>query len=80
MRHLKILKEEWGMMECKAVNTPVEPGSEVGVGDEEGVLMDPESARKYRRSAAMLTYLALDRLDLSVCANLGALNGETEGG
>ena len=58
------------MVDCKAVNTPVEPRSESGSEEGEGTLMDPVEARRYRRSAARWNYLALDRVDLSVCANL----------
>ena len=58
--------EEWGLEECNGVATPV--GQERD-GENE-VEMQNLEATKYRRGVARINYLAQDRPDLAVAANL----------
>ena len=65
-KHRQILLEEWGMSECNGVGTPIAVEKEIMEEEE----MPPTEAKMFRRTAARLNYLAQDRPDLAVAANL----------
>ena len=69
------LKKEWDMTNCNPVPTPyVKPPTSVhGVGGEaEGQAMSPANATLYRRAAARINYVALDRPDLSFASRVAS--------
>ena len=70
-KHVKILLEEHGMQECKPLNLPMSrEGSDAAVQDRAALPpMELKDATQFRRSAARLNYLALDRPDLAVAVN-----------
>ena len=62
-KHVNVLLDEWDMKNCKSVSSP-------GSGDEkefeeDKVLLKGLDSTKYRRAAARLNYMALDRPELS---------------
>jgi len=68
-KHAEILIKEWNMEDAKAVCSPgtaEEKGS--GANDEENQELDKTEATKYRRAAARVNYMALDRPDLGFAA------------
>ncbi len=68
-KHVGRLQEEWGMEACSAVSTPyVKPATTVGsvIGPSvDAKDMTSLNATLYRRAAAWINYVALDRPDLS---------------
>ena len=67
-KHSEILVREWGMGECKIMDTPMskEVADKLGEGKE----VDEEGARRIRRGIARVNYMAQDRPDLSVASRL----------
>ena len=67
-RHAATLLKEWGMSECKTIDTPLrrEVVVKMGIGKELGV----EDTRKLRRAIARVKYMAHYRPDLSVPSRL----------
>ena len=66
-KHVKILLEEWDMENCKPLTSPgaaIEKPNEIERGEQEKEL-DKREATVYRRAAARLNYMSLDRADLS---------------
>ena len=66
-KHVKILLEEWNLEGSKSVSSPGssnEKPDESEKAEEEEVL-DAVGAKEYRRAAARLNYMSLDRADLS---------------
>ena len=64
-KHVRRLLEEWNMNECKAVGTP---GSKDNFDEEDEDMLiglSPVESTQYRRAAARINYMALDRVDLS---------------
>ena len=67
--HVKILLDEWDLHDSKPVATP-------GIAEEKqnkedvslNELLDRDGARRYRRAAARINYLAQDRADISFTA------------
>jgi hypothetical protein len=69
-KHVKVLLEEWDMMSARSVCSPGaadEKANVVEKHDEEEELVDKECT-VYRRAAARLNYMALDRADISYAA------------
>ena len=62
-KHVQLLKEEWGMTQCNAVDTPMT--KEMANGNPNRPLMQPQEAYRYRRAVARINYMAQDRADLS---------------
>ena len=65
-KHAKIMLEEWNMQDSRSVTSPgtsVEKADVVNKRDEE-VELDTNEATTYRRAAARINYMALDRPDL----------------
>ena len=66
-KHAKILLDEWNMNDAKALSSPgaalekPDPSNKV----EEELALDPEESKCYRRAAARINYMSLDRADLS---------------
>ena len=75
-KHVQLLLKEWDMETCRPVSSP-------GTADEKTTAMvngrdttperpadpmPPEAATRYRRAAARLNYMSLDRMDLSFAA------------
>ena len=78
------LEEEWGMSNCNPVATPyAEPtdSDHQTVGGKEARSMNPADATLYRRAAARINYVALDRPDLSFASRLASshISNPTEG-
>mgnify|MGYP000446280345 FL=1 len=74
-KHVEMLEKEWEMTNCNPVPTPyVKPPASVnGVGGEtEGRAMSPANATLYRRAAARINYVALDRPDLSFASRVAS--------
>ena len=67
-KHADMLIKEWGMKDCKTLETPI--GKEVAEKLGEGVAVDEGSARRARRAIARINYMSQDRPDLSVAARL----------
>ena len=74
-KHVEMLEKEWEMTNCNPVPTPyVKPPASVhGVGGgAEGQAMSPANATLYRRAAARINYVALDRPDLSFASRVAS--------
>ena len=72
-KHVDKLEEEWGMDNCKTVATPyVKPTVSVSwtVGTGEAKDMSPADSTLYRRAAARINYIALDRPDISFASRV----------
>ena len=70
-----MLENEWGMTTCNQVATPfVKPTVSVDgvVGDDEARAFSPADATLYRRAAARINYVALDRPYLSVASRVAS--------
>ena len=68
-RHAKVLLKEWELEGAKAVGTPgVVEEKKSENEDKENKEVNREEARRYRRAAARVNYMALDRLDLGYAA------------
>lgn len=66
-KHAKILMEEWAMDNSRAVTSPGAAAEKADFKDkrEEEEELDVSGATTYRRAAARLNYMALDRADLA---------------
>jgi len=67
-KHSKILLDEWDMSDARALSSPgaaAEKPNAVEKADEDKTLDDAIEAKKYRRAAARINYMSLDRCDLS---------------
>ena len=65
-KHVKGLIEEWKMQECRPVSTPYDKSSNGEDGSTaERPPMSPKDTTLFRRAAARISYIVLDRLDLS---------------
>jgi hypothetical protein len=75
-RHVKRLLEEWNMQSCSAVSTPYVKPSHVPEtsANEDSTAKDlpAKDATLYRRAAARVNYIALDRPDLSFASRVAA--------
>jgi hypothetical protein len=77
-KHVGLLEEEWGMTNCNPVPTPyVKPvalraSGPCATGGEEAKAMCPADATLYRRAAARINYVALDRPDLSFASRVAS--------
>jgi len=72
-KHVKGLIEEWQMQECKPVSTPYDKSSNADDGSNaERPPMSPKDTTLFRRAAARLNYVALDRPDLSFSSRVAA--------
>ena len=77
-KHVGLLEEEWGMKHCNPVATPyVKPvatraSGPGATGGEEAKAMCPADATLYRRAAARINYIALDRPDLSFASRVAS--------
>jgi len=65
-KHVKVLMSEWGMQDCKGVETPL-AREEEDVMEETEFLIEKEATR-FRRAAARINYVAQDRPDLSTAS------------
>ena len=68
-KHSKILISEWGMENCKTVDTPMGKEAEEALNAEDRTHrkpMEDEEATRYRRGVARVNFMAQDRPDLSV--------------
>ena len=61
-KHVKVLLSEWGMKECKGVETPLARDEDEII--EESEALDAKESTRFRRAAARLNYIAQDRPDL----------------
>ena len=77
-KHVGLLEEEWGMSHCNPVATPyVKPATTPSrasgpCGVAEAKAMSPADATLYRRAAARINYVALDRPDLSFASRVAS--------
>ena len=75
-KHVELMEKEWDMTHCNPVATPyVKPAT--GGGAVTGPLLDAEdmtgaNATLYRRAAARINYVALDRPDLSFASRVAS--------
>ena len=68
-KHRDIFLDEWGLANANPVSTPVAADNDLDwIAREEVEEMTHNEAIKFRRAAARLNYLALDRPDLGVAA------------
>ena len=65
-RHAEMIVKEMGLELAKPVATPGEEEKQ-WEAEENKVILDASQATKYRRIAARLNYLAMDRVDLMYC-------------
>ena len=79
-KHAKILLSEWDMLNARAVSTPG-VAAEKNIEEWEEKQLSQIDATRFRRAAARVNYMALDRLDLSFAAKelSRAMAGPTEG-
>ena len=72
-KHVRGFIEEWNMKEGRPVSTPYEKSSK-GDDDssEERPPMSPKDTTLFRRAAARMNYVALDRPDLSFSSRVAA--------
>ena len=68
-KHRTKLLDEWSMQQCSSIDTPT-TGQEDPSVRETWEPMNGEEAGKFRRAVAMVNYMAQDRPDLGVAANL----------
>ena len=74
-KHVGLLEEEWGVASCNPVATSyVKPTVSVhgAVGGVEARDVRPADATLYRRAAARINYVALDRPDLSFASRVAS--------
>ncbi len=74
-KHVGLLEQEWGMTKCNPVPTPyVKPTTSMRsvVGEAEANAMSPADATLYRRAAARINDVALDRPDLSFASRVAS--------
>jgi hypothetical protein len=65
-KHVQILLTEWGMVDCRGVETPVaRDGEEKDVIE---VKLSDSECTRYRRGAARVNYISQDRPDLSTAS------------
>jgi hypothetical protein len=67
-KHAKVLLREWGLVECKPVDTPVTKS--VAEKIHNGEPLEAEEATKIRRAVARVSYMAQDRPDLAVASRI----------
>ena len=67
-KHSEILIQEWGMRNCKTMDTPM--SKDVAERLSSGEVSGDIEARKARRSIARINYMSLDRIDLSVVSRM----------
>ena len=67
-KHSEILIGEWGMSNCKTMDTPM--SKDVADKLNSGEVLGDVEARKVRRSIARINYMSLDRIDLSVVSRM----------
>ena len=71
-KHVHGVIEEWRMQECSAVSTPyVKPPASM-LTTEGRKPLAPKDATLFRRAAARINYVALDRPDLSFASRVAA--------
>jgi hypothetical protein len=70
-KHVQRLQEEWGMDTCSAVSTPYVKPTQV-LEAELAKELNPKEATLFRRAAARVNYVALDRPDLSFASRIAA--------
>ena len=66
-KHAQVLLRELNMDSCATVATPYWAESS---GRDDNPLMNPSDAKIFRRAAARINYMSLDRPDLSMAAGL----------
>ena len=66
-KHVKILLNEWGLIDSKGVDTPVVKDEVAGHRTEP---MTSQQATLFRRGAARVNYMSQDRPDLSVASRM----------
>ena len=72
-KHVELIAEEWDMVNCNPVATPyVKPDAAVTGAQEEAKDMSSADATLYRRAAARINYIALDRPDLSFASRVAS--------
>ena len=72
-KHVELMEKEWDMVNCNAVATPyVKPVASVTGAQEEAKDMSSTDATLYRRAAARINYIALDRPDLSFASRVAS--------
>jgi len=80
-RHSNILLNEWGMVNCRGLDTPLgkeaESEEDKKTLESKGNPMNEVDARKYRRGTARVNFMSQDRLDLSVASRLMSQNMAT---
>jgi len=64
-KHAEVLLEEWAMEDSKPVSSPGVAEEKTVEGDEQEKELPKEMATKFRRAAARMNYIALDRPDMS---------------
>ena len=70
-KHVQRLQEEWDMQTCSVVSTPyVKPTQASGASACKE--LPPKEATLFRRAAARVNYIALDRPDLSFASRVAA--------
>ena len=67
-KHAETLFSEWGMHDCRPVDTPITELEDPSVR-ESWEPMDTSEAALYRRTVAIVNYMSQDRPDLGVAAN-----------
>jgi hypothetical protein len=67
-KHVKVLQDEWGMTQCRPVDTPITKSQieEINTGEP----LKEEDSRKVRRAIARINYMAQDRPDLAVASRI----------
>ena len=74
-KHVETLEEEFGMTKLQPGRTPfIKPTVTVhgAVGESGANAMTPADATRYRRAAARINYVALDRPDLSFASRVAS--------
>jgi hypothetical protein len=69
-KHSRILLDEWKMENSRSVSSPgtADEKANLKVKKMEEALVDPEMCKPFRRAAARINYMALDRADLAFSA------------
>jgi len=66
-KHSRILLDEWKMENSRSVSSPgtADEKANLEVKKMEEALVDPDMCKPFRRAAARISYMALDRADLA---------------
>ena len=67
-RHVRLLLDEWGMVNCKEADSPLTKAGQETINT--GSELNEEDSKRVRRAIARMNCMAQDRPDLSVVSRV----------